>query len=320
MKRTLSIFLAALLVLTALCAAGCGDDKVDWVTGEAYATSGTGKTTAPTSPTSPNDGSAAAEIEGSYATPQFKPGKYSMENTSTTVTEYVTESGAVHYSESTVSKYIYGLDISSDGDGLKCVMSFDGILITQNISGENMVLLDTSTRDYLSAATEPYYNIIGQSFVVKIGADGSVTGIEGVEDIVAEYPDSAMLLDKEKLLGVASSYFYAIPDTFESGTVWTLNQYELVNTYRLTSLARDRFGITITGPEQQPFSYNTEDGLTLNYSKVSPLSGTLYMNMENRALQEITSMQKSSGTITGEGVDLVFYYNVTSLTAVTEKQ
>lgn len=319
MKRTLSIFLAALLVMMTLCAAGCGDDKVDWVTGEAYATNGTGKTTAATSPTSP-DGSSAAGIEGSYPAPQFKPGKYSMENTSTTVTEYVTESGAVHYSESTVSKYTYGLDISAAGDGLKCVMSFDGILITQTIAGESMVLLDTSTRDYLSASTEPYYDIIGQSFVVKIGADGSVTGIEGVEDIIADYPNSAMLLDKENLMGVASSYFYAIPATFADGTSWTLNQYDLVNTYQLTSLARDRFGVTITGPEQQPFSYNTEDGLTLNYSKVSPLSGTLYVNMENRALQEITSMQKSSGTITGEGVDIIFNYNVTSLTAVTEKQ
>ncbi|MBE6760173.1 MAG: hypothetical protein E7554_08845 [Ruminococcaceae bacterium] len=319
MKRILSIFLAALLALTALCAAGCGDDDVDWVTGETYATSGTGKTTAATDAANPTDGSAAG-IEGSYPAPQFRPGKYSMVNTSTTVTEYVTENGAVYYSESAVSQYTYGLDISAAGSGLRCVMSFDGILITQTVSGETMVLLDTSTRDYLSASTEPYYDIIGQSFVVSIGADGSVTGIEGVEDIIAEYPGSAMLLDKDNLTGVASSFFYPIPDTFADGTAWTLKQYDLENIYRLTSLARDRFGITITGPEQQPFSYPTEDGLTLDYSKVSPLSGTLYMNKDNRALQEITSMQKSSGTITGEGVDIIFNYNVTSLTTVTEKQ
>ncbi len=319
MNRTLSIFLAALLVMLSLCTSGCGDDKVDWVTGEAYATSGTGRTTASTVSTSPAD-SVTGSIEGSHPAPQFKPGRYSMVNTSTTVTEYVTDAGAVYYSESTVSRYTYGLDITSAGEGLRCVMSFDGILITQSISGENQILLDTSTRDYLSASTEPYYDIIGQSFIVNIGADGSVTGVEGVEDIIAEYPNSAMLLDKDNLTGVASSFFYPVPDTFTDGTAWTLNQYDLVNTYRLTSLARDRFGITITGPEQKPFSYNTEDGLTLDYSKVSPLSGTLYMNKDNRALQEITSMQKSSGTITGEGVDIIFNYNVTSLTAVTEKQ
>ena len=319
MNRKLSIILSILLAALLLCASGCGDDKVDWVTGEAYATSGTGKTTAATSPTSP-DVTDAGSIEGSYPAPQFLPGRYSMVNTSTTVTEYVTDAGAVYYSESTVSRYTYGLDISADGAGLRCVMSFDGILITQNVSGESMVLLDTSTRAYLNVSTEPYYDIIGQSFIVSIGADGSVTGIDGVEDIVAQYPNSAMLLDKENLMGVATSFFYPIPDTFADGTAWTLEQYDLNNTYRLTSLARDRFGITITGPEQQPFSYPTEDGLTLDYSRVSPLSGTLYMNKDNRALQEITSMQKSSGTITGEGVDIIFNYNVTSLTSVTEKQ
>jgi len=243
-----------------------------------------------------------------------------MVNASTTLTEYITESGAVSYSESTLSQYTYGLDISRKGNGLMCVMSFDNILISQNISGTTTVLLDTSTRDYLSADTEPYYDIIGLSFVVNIGADGSVTSIDGVDDLIAKYPNSAMLLDEENLLGVASSYFYVIPGIFTDGTAWTLDQYDLVNTYTLTSLARDRFGISIIGPEQQPFSYNTEDGLSVNYSKVSPLSGTLYMSKDNRALQEITSMQKSSGSITGPDVNILFNYNVTSLTTVTEQR
>ena len=134
-----------------------------------------------------------------------------MVNASTTLTEYITESGAVSYSESTLSQYTYGLDISRKGNGLMCVMSFDNILISQNISGTTTVLLDTSTRDYLSADTEPYYDIIGLSFVVNIGADGSVTSIDGVDDLIAKYPNSAMLLDEENLLGVASSYFTLYP-------------------------------------------------------------------------------------------------------------
>lgn len=317
MKRSLSILLAAVLLLSVLCAAGCGGDDVDWVTGETYATSGTGsagKTTGTTTTTAVH-----SSIEGSHKAPAFKPGSYSMVNSSTAVTEYVTPSGASYYSESTVSRYSYGLEISKKGDGLQCVMSFDNIYIAQTVSGETTVLLDTSTRDYLSADTEPYYDIIGLSFVVKLGSDGSVKGLEGVEKLLEQYPGSAALLDKENLLGVASSYFYSVPDTFADGTAWTLEQYGLENTYRLTSLARDRFGVTITGPEQQPFSYDTEDGLTVDYSEVSPLSGTLYIHKDNRALQEITSMQKSGGTINGEGVDITFTYDVTSLTTVTEK-
>ena len=317
MKRSLSFLLAALLVLLSLCAAGCGGDDIDWVTGESYATSGNSSigTTAPadTVPTVPS-----GSIEGSYDAPRFKPGKYTMVNASTSLTEYVNDGGGAYYSESTLSQYTYGLEISGSGDTTRCVMSFDNILISETIGGETTVLLDTSTRDYLSADTEPYYDIIGLRFTVIIGGDGAVKGIDGVDKLIAQYPNSAMLLDKENLIGVASSFFYPIPDTFENETAWELVQYDLVNTYRVTSLARDRFGITINGPQQQPFTYNTDDGLTVTYSKVSPLSGTLYMDMNNRALQEITSMQKSSGSITGSDVDITFNYNVTSITKVTE--
>lgn len=322
MKRSLSVFLAVLLALLCLCSAGCKEDDVDWVTGETYATSGSQSA----SPTSPSGSGTTAltgpSLEGSYPAPKFKAGKYSMVNGSTTLTEYLTDAGAVYYSESTLSQYTYGLDISEKADGFECIMSFDNIYISQTVSGSTTILLDTSTRDYLSASTEPYYDIIGLSFTVSIGADGSVTGISGVDELIAAFPNSAVLLDKENLLGVAQSFFYPIPDTFADGTAWTLEQYGLVNTYRVVSLARDRFGIAITGPEQQPFAYDTADGLTLNYSNVSALSGTLYMDVSNRALQEITSMQKSSGTITGtldgQEISIPFNYNITSLTRVTE--
>ena len=322
MKRSLNIFLAILMALLTLCAAGCGDDDVDWVTGETYATVGTTSASSPSNDiSSVTTAPSGAVIYGSYTAPVFRSGKYSMVNTSTTLTEYLTDAGSVYYSESTVSRYTYGLNITAGNSGIDCVMSFDNIYIAQTVSGNTTILLDTSTRDYLSASTEPYYDIIGLSFKVSIGADGAVSGISGVEQLIADYPNSAMLLDESNLLGVAQSYFYPIPDSFADGTAWTMDQYGLVNTYRVTSLARDKFGITITGPEQQPFAYSTADGLTLNYNNVSALSGTLYMDISNRALQEITSMQKSSGLITGtlEGQELAipFNYNVTSLTTVT---
>lgn len=317
MKRIISILISAGLVLLTLCAAGCGKDDIDWVTGETYATGG-GSTPATSATTSALSGSA---LGGSYDAPTFRDGRYSMVNTSTTVTEYLTDSGAVYYSDSTVSRYTYGLDIAKKGDGLECVMSFDNIYIAQTVSGTTTVLLDTTTRDYLSASTEPYYDIIDLSFTVTVGADGAVSGISGVDKLIENYPNSAVLLDEENLLGVAQSFFYPMPDTFADGTAWVLDQYGLANTYRVTSLARERFGVTITGPEQQPFAYNTADGLTLNYTSVSALSGTLHMDMNDRALQEITSMQKSSGVITGtldgEALEIPFNYNVTSLTTVT---
>ncbi len=320
MKRNLSLFLAVVSVLLILCAAGCGKEEIDWVTGEAYATTGTSSTTRPSVSTEASQSGITGSVGGTYDAPKFLPGKYSMVNASSTLTEYVNEAGTPYYAESTLSQYTYGLDISESGGGFKCVMSFDNILISQTISGTTTVLLDTSIRDYLSADTEPYYDLIGLSFTVNIGADGSVTDVQGVEQLVAQYPNSAMLLDKENLRGVASSFFYPIPGTFTDGTSWVMEQYDLSNVYRVTSLARDRFGISINGPKQQPFSYSTEDGLTLDYSDVSPLTGTLYMDIFNRALQEITSMQKSSGTITGEGVDILFNYNVTSITTVTESK
>lgn len=308
-----------MLTLFSLCVTGCGDDDIDWVTGETYATGGA-STSGTTGTTTAFSGAA---LDGSYEAPVFRGGRYSMVNSSTTVTEYLTESGAVYYSDSTVSRYTYGLDISAKGDGFECVMSFDNIYIAETVSGTTTVLLDTTTRDYLNVSTEPYYDIIGLSFRVTVGADGAVGGISGVDELIAEHPNSAVLLDKENLLGVAQSFFYPIPDTFADGTAWTLDQYGLVNTYRVTSLARDRFGIAITGPEQQPFAYDTADGLTLNYTNVSALSGTLHMDMNNRALQEITSMQKSSGVITGtldgNTIEIPFNYNVTSLTTVTAK-
>ncbi len=318
MKRSLSVFLAALLTLFALCAAGCGDDDIDWVTGETYATSGQTPVT-----TGSGSGSqqASSAIEGSYDAPVFRAGRYSMVNTSTTQTEYLTEAGAVYYSESTASRYTYGLNITPRNGGFECVVSFDNIYIADTVSGTTTVLLDTATRDYLSASTEPYYDIIGLSFVVDIGADGSVTGLSGVDRLIADHPGSAFLLEEENLLGVAQSFFYPIPASFAGGTAWSMEQYGLVNTYRVASLERGKFGITISGPEQQPFSVNTDEGLILSYSTVSPLTGTLYMDMADRALQEITSMQKSSGVITGtvdgQAVSVPFNYNVTSLTTVT---
>lgn len=319
MKRIISMLLAAAVALLSLCAAGCGDNDIDWVTGETYATGGA-VTSATSGTTTLPSGSA---LDGSYAAPVFRDGRYSMVNTSTTVTEYLSDAGAVYYSESTVSRYTYGLDISRKGDGIECVISFDNIYIAQTVSGATTVLLDTTTRDYLSASSEPYYDIIGLSFRVTVGADGAVSGIEGVDELIAEYPNSAVLLDEENLLGVAQSFFYPMPDTFADGTSWVLDQYGLANTYRVTSLARDRFGITIAGPAQQPFAYDTADGLTLNYTEVSALTGTLHMDMNNRALQEITSMQKSSGVITGsldgQALEIPFNYNVTSLTTVTAK-
>lgn len=325
MKRNnrlrLFALLAAFVLLFTL--AACGEDDVDWVTGETYAT-GQQSTAATTAATGEGQTTATAptqRIEGSYPAPVFKPGRYSMINSTTTLTEYQNASGAAYYSEQTMSRYTYGLDIkTASGGGLTCAVTFDAIYITNTVDGETEVLLDTSIRDYLSVSTEPYYNIIGRSFTADIAADGSVAGLSGVEKLIAELPGSADLLDKENLTGVVGSLFYPIPNEFADGTSWTLEQYGLPNKYTLSRLARGQFEISIQGTEQQPFSYDTADGsFTVSYDTVSAMTGTMYMDTANRALQEINSVQHSSGAIFDEKTRTPFSYSVTSHSVVSAR-
>lgn len=310
-KRIIATISALLALLTLF--AGCGEEDVDWITGETIGSGSAATTT--TAPSAVSSAEVSDRLE-SQPSPVFKPGGYKMTNSTTAITSYLTDAGAVYSSYSSISRYVYNIDMSANASGFTLRFTFDSIYLADDDgSGENVVL-DSASRDYLSVYTEPYYDIIGKTFTVSADARCNVTGISGVDEIIAECPNSANLLDKDNLLGVAQAFIYPIPDAFGEGTAWTLKQYGVSYTYSLSRLSRGKFEIVLGGEAQQPEAYTTDDGYTVSYTKVEPLSGTLYMSAENRALQEISSLQKSAGTISGSDGATAFCYDVYSFSTV----
>lgn len=251
-------------------------------------------------------------VSGVYAAPAFCSGTYTMLSTVSTSEDYTDGNGKVIYSYSSTTKYTYQLDITVDDNGIVCKYTFVNIYGAVNDNGTLTIDVNTTDPSNYSDSVAAFYDLLGQSFIVTADASGNILSLDGVSEIVAAYPDTESLLDTSTLLSMAGDLFYVMPSTFTDGTTWTVNAYGVKNTYALSKLRGGRFGVDISSEDYElPDPYTDSYGYTTAYTAFSPLTGTLWIDQNDRAVQELTTCQHSEGTYAdSDGYGM--YFDVTS--------
>lgn len=257
----------------------------------------------------------AAAFEGVYAAPDFHDGVYNMLSTVTNTEEYSDGTGQTLYTYTSTTKYNYRLDIDVGDDGIVCRYTFVSIYGAVNDNGALSVDLNTTDPAAYNESLAPFYDLLGQSFTVTADRSGRFIALEGLDEIIARYPDSAALLDQGTLETMAGDLFYTLPAAFSSGEAWKVNSFGFDNTYTVKKLERERFGIDIAGAQfELPDPVTDSAGYTTTYSTYSPITGSLWMSQYDRAVQELTTRQSSSGTIAdADGYGM--YFTITSNTS-----
>lgn len=322
--------LAALTALCVLCSsaflAGCGKEEEDWVTGAPIG----GGQTAQDTPSQPNQtdhadptaqptpqqtapSADAAGFEGTFDAPRFRSGTYTMVSTVINDETYTEPNGEVIYDGSLMTRYTYQLDITA-GDEIVCRYTFRDIYGTSTVGSGTLVGVNTADSSLRDETTQVYYDLIGKSFTSRAAADGTLQSVSGIEEILSSVSGAEEIIDPELMTSLAADLFFPLPDKFESGTSWQLVQYGITNTCTVTRLVDDSFGVTIAGGEIPLAAPATDsDGFTTTYTEASPLSGTLLVDRTDRAVQELTSHQKTRGTLTDSGGSGCYF----ALTATT---
>ena len=300
--RCAAILLAC--VLLALSAA-CGDSGEDWITTDSTATTASGGTTATT---------VSSEFSGDYTAPVFRTGRYKMVSTSINNSVYKDGVGTTLYSDGTMTRYTYILDITVSDAGIVCRYTFSEIYGTSTEDGEESVVIDTTNSSLKDSTTQVFYDLIGRSFSASAGTNGVLSGVTGISDIVADVPDAATLISDDLMYSMASDLFYSMPSVFTTGTSWMLTQHGVTNTYSLSRMSRGSFGVSIIGSELTlPDPVTDADGYTTTFSSMLPLSGFLWLDQTDRAVQELTSYQRSEGMFANdEGYGAYFTLTATS--------
>lgn len=294
--RLLLLGVAALLILAGvLIFSDCGGKGDDWVSGSAEGSS------------------QESSLNGVFSAPAFKSGSYVMESSVIDKEEYTDGNGGTLFTFSSTTKYKYLLDISADENGIICKYTFASIFGSSNTNGEETVELNTDG-EMSSEELKPYYDLIGKSFVVTASADCSRVEIAGVDELTAAVPGAAGLLDKDSLLSMARDIFYKMPSSFTDGTSWVVNSYGVDNTYSVRRFERGRFSIGITGGEPAlPSPTTSAEGYVTVYDSASPLTGTLFIDRDDRAVQELSTNQRYGGSIS-DADGYGYFFVITSTT------
>jgi len=258
-------------------------------------------------------------LDGVYAAPTFKNGSYLLLTTTSTTEDYTDGSGKVMYSYTSTTKYTYQLDIALTDSGLVCKYTFVNIYGAINDNGTLKIDINTTDPSNYSESVAHFYDLLGQSFIITADKNGRVTSISGLDSIIAAYPDTAALLDEATLLGMAGDLFYAQPAAYSAGTSWTVNSYGLDNTYTVSKLSSGRFGIDIAGADYTlPDPTTDASGYTTTYTSCSPITGTLWIDQNDRALQELSTRQRTDGVISdADGYGMYFSITTTTSSAIT---
>ncbi|MBQ1412824.1 MAG: hypothetical protein IIY93_06520, partial [Clostridia bacterium] len=133
--------------------------------------------------------------------PPFQAGSYDME--SAAAYEHLLLSGSEIRARIAISQtynYRIRLTVSKNGN-MTAVYTFTRI----RTSYEDSQTYTTDTADKKGRTEEnaPYYDLIGQSFTVRVSKDYRLS-ISGVDKIHQKYPDTADIVTDENLLEVAS--------------------------------------------------------------------------------------------------------------------
>lgn len=303
--RILIIGVAALIILAAvLLISDCGNDEDGWL-----GSSGTSPAVSDSSTVRPN-----TSLEGVFAAPDFKDGTYTMVSSAVTQEDYTDGTGQLMYTYSSTTRYTYTLDIKRYTNAISCTYTFKDIYGASGENGANSVQLDTADPDMYCDELSMFYDLLGKSFSVTADLRSNIIEIKGVDELLTACPDSASLIDRDVLLSMAADLFYEIPATFSADTNWSRTQFESANTYTLTDLKNGRFGIEIAGAKPAlPDPVTDASGYTTTYTSVTPLTGNLWVDQYDRAVQELSTYQRSSGTFADEN-GYGTYFTITSST------
>lgn len=321
-KAVLSTLCAAVLVAMTLTGCSCGGEDTDWVTGDAIGSSS--PQSAQTTPSAATSAPTAADsgMSGSYAAPQFKSGVYEMVSTVINKEVYTDGTGATVYEASVMTRYTYRLDIAVGSDGIDCKYTFKSVYGTTDLGSQTVVGVNTQDASLMSDDTKVYYDIIGKSFTSRANAQGELQSVSGIDEIIKQVPAAAAILGNELMQSLAADLFYAMPTSFEQGTSWQLVQYGITNTCTVQRIFGSNFGIDIKGGTITPAAPTTDsEGYTTTYTETQPLSGTIWMDMTDRAVQEMSSQQKTSGTLTDpEGYGVYFALTASTNCKITKQE
>ena len=302
--RLLAVGVALLLIIAGILVfSDCGGDD-EWVAG---------------SGTSDNADGSAASLNGAFAAPAFRDGRYRMVSSVVNAEDYNDGAGSTLYGYSSTTRYEYLLDITAFADGIKCVYTFDRIVGSSddNGTGAGDTELDTADKDAYTEELSPFYDLIGRSFTVQTDADCGSVSISGIDELLAAVPGANGLIDEETMLSMARDLFYPLPQTFTDGTSWTVNSYGIDNEYSVKRLERGRFNVQISGGESAlPPPTTDANGYVTEYTSCAPLTGTLMLDQSDRAVQELSTFQRYSGSISdSEGYG--YFFTVTASTNCT---
>ena len=243
-----------------------------------------------------NNQSPETGIVGSIPAPAFLAGSYEMRviNSGENTVEWA-QGGT--YSDSQSQTYTYLMEISHTETGLSARFTFGRISWSVRQNGQIAASMDTAKTEERNEENGLYYDLIGQSFTAAVDNQGNVSSISGVSEIIAAYPSAYQLISEKSLLSVAAEIFYPIPGVIGNGTSWQWGS----TLYTADRTRDDLIGFLVSGAGQTPPppEYDAEYDTTMTTTDISSVQGVLWMNKNNRAVQEVSTAWKSSGTITG---------------------
>ena len=245
--------------------------------------------------------------------PPFQAGSYDME--SAAAYEHLLLSGSEIRARIAISQtynYRIRLTVSKNGN-MTAVYTFTRI----RTSYEDSQTYTTDTADKKGRTEEnaPYYDLIGQSFTVRVSKDYRLS-ISGVDKIHQKYPDTADIVTDENLLEVASDLFYPIDGELSVGSAWKRTQNGV--TYTVSKIREDNLLINIKGdklPVPEPVIQND---ITYTYRQCAPLSGSVVMDRHNRMIQEQSSYQSNTGDAAYNGAAYAFEEVSSSLCSIVK--
>lgn len=319
MIRSFTAKIIALIAAAAclICLCACGEDEMPKRLDGMYSSTTSDDTAIETSSQGEQETSSAdQEVSTEYTAPKFKSGNYVMEST-TTQDQYIYSGKNVVAYVKLTQTYTYDIKLTVNKDSsMKAVYTFSRIQTSYEDSESET--MDTNDASGNNDENKPYYDLIGQSFTVKVSKDYELS-ISGIDKINKKYPDTADIVGDDNMLEIAADLFYNIDSKLKIGTSWKMEQSGITNTYKVSSVTKNSFIIDIIGGKLEvPDSFTTDNGFTYNYSACEPLSGSLVMNQSNRMIQEQSSYQENNGTIEYSGTTYKFTESASSVCNISK--
>lgn len=319
MIRSFTAKIIALIAAAAclICLCACGEDEMPKRLDGMYSSTTSDDTAIETSSQGEQETSSADQEDSTeYTAPKFKSGNYVMEST-TTQDQYIYSGKNVVAYVKLTQTYTYDIKLTVNKDSsMKAVYTFSRIQTSYEDSESET--MDTNDASGNNDENKPYYDLIGQSFTVKVSKDYELS-ISGIDKINKKYPDTADIVGDDNMLEIAADLFYNIDSKLKIGTSWKMEQSGITNTYKVSSVTKNSFIIDIIGGKLEvPDSFTTDNGFTYNYSACEPLSGSLVMNQSNRMIQEQSSYQENNGTIEYSGTTYKFTESASSVCNISK--